>query len=73
MSFQLLCDDCKRPIDPQKDNHISAPDVTIMHTGKVGRFVLHFCHRDHFISWLKKNGEPSAIISAINDTRGPSA
>jgi hypothetical protein len=70
--IQLLCDDCKKPINPQVDNHISASDVTIIHNGKMGRFTLHFCARDHFISWLKKNGEPSGIISISND-RGPSA
>ncbi len=71
--IQLLCDDCKKPIDPQKDNHISAHEMTIIHAGKMGRFTLHFCQRDHFISWLKKHGEPSAIITATNDNRGPAA
>jgi len=73
--IQLLCDDCKKPIDPMVDNHLNVPDLTIRFSGKMGRFTLHFCHRDHFISWLKKHGEPSGIIAAtdINDLRGPAA
>ncbi len=69
--ISLLCDDCRRPIDPTKDNHIATSnELIIVHSGKVGRFTLHFCCRDHFISWLKKNGEPSTIISAQTPT-GP--
>lgn len=70
----LRCASCADSIEFIQNGFIHVPvmrtkvgDVTVTFTQ------LHFCHRDHFISWLKKHGEPSAIISATNDTRGPSA
>lgn len=71
--IQFICDDCKRPINPQQDNHINVVDMTICFSGKVGRFAVQFCCKEHFISWLKKNGEPSTIIAAqgTNPLQGP--
>lgn len=70
--IQLLCDSCKRPIDPTKDNHINVGNMRIFHSGKMGEFILQFCGKGCFVTWLNKHGEPSAIISA-SSIGGPSA
>lgn len=73
MAVVFHCDDCQRPIKPQEDNHINVGEMTICFNGKVGRFSLQFCCDEHFVSWLKKNGKPSSIISAqgMNPQPGP--
>jgi len=71
--IKLECDSCRKPIDPQSDNFIDVPQMTIMFQGKGGRMGnLHLCGKGCFITWLHKNSEPSSIISAMN-LGGPSA
>lgn len=69
VTFQ--CDECHKPIDPQKDQYFDLPNLMIAWREKVGRVSnLHFCCKDHFISWVKKSSEPSSIIQTINP-QGP--
>lgn len=69
--IQILCSDCRKPIDPQVDNFIDCPSLRIqVFPNVMSARDLHFCDVSHFISWLKKNGEPSHIISSINQ-KGP--
>ncbi len=69
------CDSCKKPIDPSADqNFMEVQTMTIVHHGKVARIpALHFDSKGCFVTWLNKNSEPSAIITATNDNRGPAA
>ncbi len=59
-----FCDDCKRPIEPEKDNFIELGQIALAKDGKVLRAGgLHFCGKDCLNSWLVKNLNRPTIIT----------